>query len=170
MKEIIQDGKYVELTYKIIDADNGTIVSQVDIPLGYVHGEGAQLFSQVTNELDGKSMGDIVKVDIDCNDMFGKRDESLVFVDDLENVPEQYQQVGAKITMEKEDGSSKDFFVTSIEDGKLTVDGNNPLCGKNIVFTLEVILVREATDDELEAGGSVEVEPTLDDILNNENN
>lgn len=158
MKEIITDNKFVELTYTITDVSNGSIVAQVDTPLGYVHGETSQLFSQVTTELENKSVGDTIDVNIDCNDMFGKRDESLVFVDDIENVPEGYRQVGAKITMENDKGESKEFFVTKITDKKLTVDGNNPLCGKNIVFSLKVISIRDATDDEIEAGGQVEQE------------
>lgn len=158
MKNIIKEGKYVELIYKIIDAANDDIVAQVDIPLGYVHGEGSQLFPQVTQELDAKSVGDKIEVPIDCNDMFGQRDEGLVFVDDIKNVPEQYQKIGAKITMENDKKEPKEFFVTKIEDGKLTVDGNNPLCGKSIIFTLEILLIRDASDEEIEAGGAVEPE------------
>lgn len=165
MKEIITDNKFVELTYKIIDTSNGDTVAQVEVPMGYVHGENSQLFEQVTVELDGKSVGDIIEVPIDCNDMFGERDESLTFTDDLENVPDEYRQVGSKITMESESGDPKEFYVTKIEDGKLTVDGNNPLCGKNIMFTLEVINIRDATDEEIEAGGAINKEPDLNKVI-----
>ena len=127
MKEFITDNKFVELTYKILDKSNGDIVAQVEIPLGYVHGENSQLFEQVTVELEGKSVGDTVKVPIDCNDMFGERDESLTFTDDIDNVPEEYRQVGAKITMESDSGEPRDFYVSKIENSKLTIDGNNPL-------------------------------------------
>ena len=165
MKEIITDNKFVELTYKIIDTSNGDTVAQVEVPMGYVHGENSQLFEQVTVELDGKSVGDIIEVPIDCNDMFGDRDESLTFTGDLENVPDEYRQVGAKITMESESGDPKEFYVTKIEDGKLTVDGNNPLCGKKIIFTLEVVSIRDATEEEIEAGGAVNIEPDLNNVI-----
>jgi len=36
--EIIADGKYVELTYKVIDQKSGGVLTQVEYPLGYVHG------------------------------------------------------------------------------------------------------------------------------------
>lgn len=165
MKEFITDNKFVELTYKIVDESNGDIVAQVEVPLGYVHGENSQLFEQVTVELEGKSVGDTVEVPIDCNDMFGKRDESLTFTDNIDNVPEEYRRVGAKITMENSDGEPRDFYVSKIEDGKLTVDGNNPLCGKKIIFILEVLSIRDATEEEFEAGGTVEAQPDLNDIV-----
>jgi FKBP-type peptidyl-prolyl cis-trans isomerase SlyD len=165
VKEFITDNKFVELTYKIVDESNGDIVAQVEVPLGYVHGENSQLFEQVTVELEGKSVGDTVEVPIDCNDMFGKRNESLTFTDDIDNVPEEYRRVGAKITMENGDSEPRDFYVSKIENGKLTVDGNNPLCGKKIIFILEVLSIRDATDEEFEAGGTVEVQPDLNDIV-----
>lgn len=165
MKAVIKDNKYVELTYKIIDTDNGDVVVQVEVPLGYVHGSNSQLFEAVVNELAGKSVGDKVEVPIDCNDIFGKRDEGLVFVDNLENVPEPYRQVGTKITMENKKGEPKDFFVSKIDAGKLTIDGNNPLCGRNIIFILEVVSIRDATNEEIEAGGTVEKESDLNTML-----
>lgn len=165
MKTTIKNDKFVELTYKIIDADHGNIVAQVEVPLGYVHGQTSALFPQVTTQLKGKSVGDKIQVPIDCNDIFGDRDEALVFVDEIKNVPEMYHKVGVKITTENDKGEAKEFFVTKIEDGKLTVDGNNPLCGKRIIFSLEVMSIRDATAEEIEAGGSVEQELGLNNIL-----
>ena len=49
-----------------------------------------------------------------------------------------------------------------MNDKTLTVDGNNPLSGRHVIFKLEVLSVREATDEELEAGGAVDVTPNVD--------
>ena len=162
-KEVISENKFVELTYKIINQSNGNIISQVETPLGYVHGDNSPLFEQVMLALEGKSVGDHIEVAIDCHDIFGSRDEALTFTDDIANVPQQYQQIGAKITMENDKGELKEFFVTKIEDGQLTVDGNNLLCGKKIIFNLEILLVRDATEDEMVAGGTTE--PDIGDII-----
>jgi FKBP-type peptidyl-prolyl cis-trans isomerase SlyD len=89
-----------------------------------------------------------------------------VFTDRIENVPEEYRQIGMTITMENAKGESKNFIVTRFDDKTLTVDGNNPLCGREVVFRLEVLTVREATDEELDLGGAVDANPDLNDILN----
>ena len=49
-----------------------------------------------------------------------------------------------------------------MDDQTLTVDGNNPLCGREVIFTLEVLSVREPTDEEMQAGGTVERGPNID--------
>ena len=89
---------------------------------------------------------DVIEVAIDGNQIFGPRDESLVFSDHIENVPEEYRQVGTSILMENDKGQTRSFIVTWMDDEKLTVDGNNPLCGREVVFTLEILTVRDATD------------------------
>ena len=97
--------------------------------------------------------------------VYGERDESLVFTDKIENVPEEYREVGTTITMENEKGEPKSFIVTRFDDKTLTVDGNNPLCGRDVVFVLEVLSIREATDEEVDLGGAVDADPDLQDIL-----
>jgi len=78
MKEIIEANKYVELTYKVIDQKSGNVLTLVEFPLGYVHGVNEVLSPQVSAELEGKSAGEIIEVPVDCNKIFGPRDESLV--------------------------------------------------------------------------------------------
>jgi FKBP-type peptidyl-prolyl cis-trans isomerase SlyD len=63
--------------------------------------------------------------------------------------------------MENEQGNRKTFLVTRIDDKTLTVDGNNPLCGREAVFELEILNVRDATEAEIAAGGKVEPRPDL---------
>ena len=165
MTETIQDGKFVELTYKVADSKSGRVLTRVEFPLGYIHGHNEILAPFVHRELEGKSAGDVIAVPIDGNRIFGARDESLVFTDRIDNVPEEYRQVGTSILMENDRGQTRSFLVTRIDDETLTVDGNNPLCGREVVFTLEVLTVRDATDEETRAGQAIvagaDVDPSL---------
>ena len=165
MPDTIQDNKFVELTYKVIDKKTGDILSTVEFPLGYVHGVNDVLSEEVTAGLEGKIAGDTIDLPIDCDKLYGPRDESLVFVDHLENVPEEYREVGTTIVMENEKGEPKSFIVTRVDDKTLTLDGNNPLCGREVIFTLKVLTVRDASDEEIEAGGAVGSDPDIHEIL-----
>ncbi|MEE9421675.1 MAG: peptidylprolyl isomerase [Gammaproteobacteria bacterium] len=165
MSETIENERFVELNYKVIDVKTGDVLVTVDYPLGYVHGVNDVLSEQVTKELAGKMVGDIIEVPIDTKQLYGERDESLVFTDRIENVPEEYREIGMTITMENEEGEPKNFIVTRFDDETLTVDGNNPLCGRDVVFTLEVLTIREATDEEIDLGGAVGANPDLNEIL-----
>ena len=165
MSETIRDGKFVELTYKVTDAKTGHVLTGVEFPLGYVHGHNEILAPSVHRQLEGRSAGDVVEVPIDGVEIFGPRDESLVFTDSIDNVPEEYRKVGTSILMENDRGQTRSFLVTHLDDDTLTVDGNNPLCGRQVVFRLEVLTVRDATPDETKAGGAVaagaDVDPSL---------
>lgn len=164
MSEVIRDGKFVELTYKVTDRRLGHVLTRVEFPLGYVHGHNEILAPSVHTELEGKSTGDVIEVIIDCNQIFGPRDESLVFSDDIENVPEEYRQVGTSILMESDKGQTRSFLVTHMDDESLTVDGNNPLCGREVVFTLQILTVRDATDVETRMGGAINAGADIDPL------
>lgn len=165
MSEIIQDGKFVELTYKVTDKKSGHVLSEVEFPLGYIHGHNEILAPSVHKELEGKSAGDVIAVPIDGNQIFGPRNESLVFTDHIENVPEEFRKIGTSILMENDKGQTRGFIVTRMDGETLTVDGNNPLCGREVVFTLEIVTVRDATDEETRAGEAIiagaDIDPSL---------
>jgi FKBP-type peptidyl-prolyl cis-trans isomerase SlyD len=165
MSEAIRDGKFVELTYRVTDRKSGRVLTSVEFPLGYVHGYNEILAPSVHRELSGKCAGDVIEVPIDGNRIFGPRDESLVFTDRLENVPEEYRRAGVSILMENDSGQTRSFVVTRIDDQTLTVDGNNPLCGREVVFRLVVLTVRDATDEEKKAGGAIGAAPNVDPSL-----
>jgi FKBP-type peptidyl-prolyl cis-trans isomerase SlyD len=165
MSDTIQNEKFVELNYKVIDQKTGDVLVTVDFPLGYVHGVNGIMSEQVTKQLDGKKVGDIIEVPVDTKLLYGERDESLVFTDHIENVPEEYREIGLTITMENEKGEPRNFIVTRFDDKTLTVDGNNPLCGREVIFRLEVLTIREATDEEIDLGGAVDADPDINEIL-----
>jgi len=162
MSEVIQDGKFVELTYQVADKKLGHVLTGVEFPLGYVHGHNEILAPSVHRKLDGRCAGDVIEVSIDGNRIFGPRDESLVFTDRLENVPAEYRQIGISILAENEKGQTLSFIVTRMDDETLTFDGNNPLCGRDVVFRLAVLTVRNPTDDEMKAGGAIGAVPVVD--------
>lgn len=170
MEDPVADGKLVELTYQVIDAKNKSVLTEVEFPIGYVHGVNEILAPQVTAELEGRLPGDVIEVPIDCNELFGPRDESLVVTDHIENVPEQYREVGMSILMENDSGGTKTFIVTRVDDKSVTIDGNNPLCGREVIFKLDIVSVRDATDEEISLGGPVNAEPDISDIVGADQN
>mgnify|MGYP001819554382 FL=1 len=161
MTDTIEPNKYVELKYRVVDAKTRNVLTAVDFPLGYVHGVNDVLSSQVMAELEGKAVGETISVELDCNKLFGPRDESLVVTDYIENVPEEYREVGTTILMENEQGETKTFLVTRVDEKTLTIDGNHPLCGRQVVFELDILTVRDATQAEIAAGGKAERPPNL---------
>jgi FKBP-type peptidyl-prolyl cis-trans isomerase SlyD len=165
MEDPVSDGKLVELTYKVIDSKSNSVLTEVEYPIGYVHGVNEILAPPVTAEIEGKLPGDVIEVPIDCNELFGPRDESLVITDHIDNVPEEYREVGTSILMESEQGNTRTFIVTRVDEHSVTIDGNNPLCGREVIFKLQILTVRDASEEELAAGGPLGADPDISDIV-----
>lgn len=165
MSDTIEDEKFVELKYKVIDNKTGDVLVTVDYPIGYVHGVNDVMSEDVTKQLYGKKVGDIIEVPVNTAKLYGERNEALVFTDRIENVPAEYREIGMTITMENEKGEPKTFIVTRFDDKTLTIDGNNPLCGRTVTFMLEVLTIRDATDEEVDLGGAVGANPDINEIL-----
>jgi FKBP-type peptidyl-prolyl cis-trans isomerase SlyD len=123
VREVVRAGKFVELTYKVTDRESGHVLNRVEFPLGYVHGHNEILAPAVHKELAGRRAGELIEVPIDGNRIFGARDESLVFTDRIDNVPEEYRQVGTSILMENDKGQTRSFLVTRVTDETLTCGG-----------------------------------------------
>ncbi|MFN3752029.1 MAG: peptidylprolyl isomerase [Thiobacillus sp.] len=150
--------KLVYITYSILDA-RGMVVEQHDIPVGYVHGANSGILPAIEAAVDGRKVGDRVEITLSPEEGYGERDESLVFVDDIENVPPQFRRVGAEVLFENEAGETKPFYVTRIEDGKVTVDGNPSLAGQSVTCLVNVMDIRDATAEEIRNGRPLDTPP-----------
>lgn len=56
---------------------------------------------------------------------------------------------------ENEHGDVTEFVVSKIENGKLTMDGNHPFAGKTMTSKVDVVAIRDASEEELAGGASV---------------
>ncbi len=151
-KQKVSEGKYVSLTYSISD-ENGHVVEQNDLPVGYVFGGDSELIGGMDEALRGKQPGDKVVVEVPAEKAFGPHDPELTFVDDIANVPEQFRFVGAEVTMANDAGETKTFHVSKIENGKVTIDGNHPLAGKTLNVAVNILDVRDPTPEDFANAG-----------------
>lgn len=149
--QYVARNKAVFFTYSITD-DQGNVLEQNDLPMGYIHGAESGIIGKVEAALEGHKTGDTVEVRLNPEEGFGPRDPALTYTDDLENVPDEYRQLGAEVQFQNEGGEVRTFVVTNIADGKLTLDGNHPFAGKDLIFNVKVTEIRDATEDEIREG------------------
>ncbi len=139
----------VSFTYSISD-EQGNEVEKTDIPLDYMHGAtNSQMFPKVEAALEGKAIGDEVSVTLSPEEGFGQSDPSLHFTDKLENVPMEFRYVGARPVFQNDLGEKMEFVVTTIDKGKITLDGNHPFAGQSVTFHIKIEAIREATEAEI---------------------
>ncbi|MDH5407295.1 MAG: peptidylprolyl isomerase [Gammaproteobacteria bacterium] len=148
---LVEKSKVVTFVYTIFD-ENGSVQEQSDIPMSYIHGIDGKMFEKVEAEMEGKKIGDVIEVTLEPADAFGERDPSLTYTDSLENVPPEFQQLGAEAMFENDLGEQVAMVVTEIKDGQITLDGNHPYAGRQMTFKITIQDIREATTDEMGKG------------------
>ncbi len=153
----VTKNKLVYITYSILD-QRGMVVEQYDIPVGYVQGANSGILPAIEAAVTGRKVGERLEIVLSPEDGYGLRDESLVFVDDIENVPPEFRRVGAEVMFENASGETKVFYVTAIDDGKLTLDGNPSLAGQSVTCLVNVMDIRDATPEEIRNGRPLDVQ------------
>ncbi|HUW98218.1 MAG TPA: FKBP-type peptidyl-prolyl cis-trans isomerase [Acidiferrobacter sp.] len=148
---MVKKDKIVSLTYTLRD-ERGEIFEHTDMPISYLHGSGQELFDKIEKALEGRSVGDSVEVELMPAEGFGEHDPDLTFTDDIENVPPEFQRLGAEVEAENAKGETVHFVVTNIANGKLTIDANHPLAGQTVRFDVTVEAIRDATPEERRMG------------------
>jgi FKBP-type peptidyl-prolyl cis-trans isomerase SlyD len=148
--QIAQD-VVASIHYTLTD-DNGNKLDASDgTPLAYLHGKG-NLIPGLERELEGKAVGDKLKVKIAAADAYGEYDKSLV-----QRVPRRALKgignlrVGMQLHTQSPHGV-RAVTVTHIVGDMVTIDANHPLAGQNLNFDVEIAEVRAATQDELAHG------------------
>ncbi|WP_127478745.1 FKBP-type peptidyl-prolyl cis-trans isomerase [Sulfurivermis fontis] len=148
----VSRGKVISITYTIRDQADDNLLEAVEIPVDYLHGGRVGLYRQIEDALEGKAVGESVEVLLTPDDAFGPRDPGLTFTDVLENVPPEFRRLGAQAEFTNEAGETVTMTVTHIDAGTITLDGNHPLAGKNLIFAVRVAAIRDATPQELMTG------------------
>jgi len=148
----IEQDKWVTIHYTLKDDDGNTLDSSVGgDPLGYVHGHGYLIFG-LENELLGKEPGAKFTADIAPKDGYGEYDSRLVTDVPLQQFEMDGVEVGMMFQVMTPSGPAI-VRVIEVNDKTAKIDGNHELAGKNLHFDVEVVEVRDATEDKLNPKG-----------------
>lgn len=149
----ISQNKVVTIHYTVIDAASNEVIdsSEGGQPMVYLHGH-QNIIPGLENALEGKKVGDELKVEVSAADAYGDYSEERVqqvpieAFEGVENV-----EPGMAFTAQTEQGPVN-IIITEIEDDMATVDANHPLAGKALTFDVKIEEVRDASAEELEHG------------------
>jgi FKBP-type peptidyl-prolyl cis-trans isomerase SlyD len=144
----------VTVNYKLSDAQDN-LIEDGRQPMVYLHGDYENTLPKIEEELDGKQVGYANIIQIEPDDAFGEYDPALVKIEPRNRLPDPLE-VGMQFEgMPDGDDDAEEpmiFTVTDIADDKVVLDGNHPLAGMALRFSLNVVEVRAATDEEIAHG------------------
>lgn len=145
-------GKVVSLHYTLTD-DHGVLLdsSRGREPFAYLHGHG-NIVPGLETGLEGSEAGFRSTVRVMPADGYGDYNPEAVFeVPRGQFPPGEDIRVGMQVQGEGEHGILV-FTVVEVNDRGVMLDANHPMAGKNLNFDVEVLEVREATEQELSHG------------------
>lgn len=147
----VEKNKVVSFTYSIMN-EKGKVEEQSDIPMEYVHGADDRVFPLVVEAMEGAKIGDTKEIILTPENGFGVYDENKTYRDKIENVPSEYQTVGAEAIFRNEDDKELKMKVISVKNGEVFLDGNHVFAGKTMTFKITVKAIRNATVAEVGSG------------------
>ena len=147
----IQAQKVITLNYTLRDKAGVVIDQSQDGSFCYLHGAN-NIIPGLERALTGKVAGDKLKVTVPPEEAYGEREEGMVQLIPRERFePGVEIEVGMQFQTPTEDGVSV-VTVTKVENDSVTIDANHPLAGVTLLFSVEVMEVRDASAEELSHG------------------
>ncbi len=121
--------------------------SEPNQPLPFMEGR-SQIIPTLEAEIIKLSEGDKKNISIKAGEAYGDFREDMIMEVPKEEMAHIQIEIGSHLQLQLGEGV-KVVKVTKISDTYVTLDGNHPLAGTDLVFDIEVVLVRHATVDEV---------------------
>ena len=150
----VSRNKVVTLKYALFEAEQDEVLEYRE-DLSYLHGGYEEHLRPLQDALENREIGDKVEVTLPADQAFGEHIEELVVTGAADQFPPEAQQLWTRLEGVAPDGSSREFIVTHVENGMITVDGNHPYAGKALRFVVEILDIKQATEEEIEKGRTI---------------
>ena len=152
---MIAKNKVVSLSYCLKDTQGEELDrADADNPMKYLHG-GGTIVPGLENALNGLKVGEKKEVIVKPGDGYGDILSDLKMKVERKMFPaDQKIALGMQFMAELGDGRKHPFTVVEMKDDNINIDGNHPLAGQTLHFSVEVMEIRDATPEELAHGHS----------------
>jgi len=149
----IDSNKVVSIEYELKEKGGSEVLdsNKGKEPLEFVMGKH-QLIPGLVSRISEMSSGESRDIEVPASEAYGEYNP-----DAFDDIPkEQFAGIdlepGLPLYGQGENGETVQVVVKDIKDDVVTVDYNHPLAGKDLVFAVTVLDVRDATADEIETG------------------
>lgn len=146
----ISDNQVVSIHYELKDVNNGEILdSNINAaPLSFIVGKG-QIIPGLEEKIKELKAGDNADIKVAAADAYGIYDDNAVQTLPKEQFAGLELQVGMTLYGQGEHGETVQVIVKNFNDETVEIDFNHPLAGKDLLFAISIVEVREATADEI---------------------
>lgn len=133
-------GSYVKIQF-IITLDDGSVVGKPDekTQLKFKIGDG-KILPALEAKVVGMKENEVREITILPEQGYGSYNKELVLrVDRKTFPPDLTLLVGKTVQYQNRDGERVNFVVNAFDQKTVTIDGNNPLAGLNLIYKVELL-------------------------------
>lgn len=137
----VEMGKTVRVHYtgKLTNGDEFDSSRPRGEPLEFTLGL-KQVIEGFESAVIGMSVGDSKSVEIPVDKAYGERRDEMVAEFPRAEIPDSIElQEGITLTSTSPDGQTMQFVVREFDEETVTLDGNHPLAGQDLVFDIELV-------------------------------
>ncbi len=117
-----------------------------------INGDQAQLLG-LSKGLQNLSAGEKRTIQLAAHEAYGFYDPKKVVLFPRKKISKEVR-VGETVTIVGKSGRHSVYKVLSLHSDMVSLDGNHPLAGQDLIFEIETLSVRDATLDEVEAASN----------------
>lgn len=148
--QTIQDDVIVTLNYTVKVDGEVVDTSEGHEPIEFIQGMG-HVIDGLESNLYGMAAGESKQFTIDPQQGYGEQDpDAIAEIPRAEFPPDIPLEPGVELVLKDEEGDEMEAHIVGVGEEKVIVDFNHPLAGKAMDFTVEVIALRWATEEELD--------------------
>eukprot|EP01029_Cantina_marsupialis_P004534 TRINITY_DN146155_c0_g1_i2.p3 TRINITY_DN146155_c0_g1~~TRINITY_DN146155_c0_g1_i2.p3 ORF type:complete len:193 (+),score=60.51 TRINITY_DN146155_c0_g1_i2:1637-2215(+) len=145
--------KVIGIEYNLKDANTG---EQLDsnvggAPLEFVSGKG-QIIAGLESKLVEMVENESADVMVQPVDAYGEYNEEAMQTLPKEQFAGIELEEGMTLYGQGEQGETVQVTVKSFTDSDVTIDYNHPMAGKTLMFSVTVLSLRDATEEEIQTG------------------
>jgi len=143
---MITQGSTVEVHYtgRFPNDDQSFDSSEGRDPLQFQIGSG-QIIPGFEKAIIGKNVGDKVQVTISPEEGYGELREDLFVQVPLDKLPGDVE-VGQELQADSGNGQPVRVIVESVNENHVVINANHPLAGRELLFDIEVVSVKNETE------------------------
>ncbi len=119
--------------------------------MDFITGKG-HIIPGLEKELVNLEKGESADIKVDASEAYGEMNPEAVETLPREQFAGLELEKGMQLYGQGENGETVTVTVKDFDDNNVTIDYNHPLAGKNLMFSVTVVAVRDATEEEMATG------------------
>ena len=150
----ITENQVVSIFYEVKDVESQQVVDSnlnESTPLTFIVGKD-QIIVGLESGIADMNQGESKDVLVKASEAYGDYDEQAVQTLPREQFAGIELEQGMTLYGQAEDGSTVAVIMKSFDETTATIDYNHPLAGKDLLFSVNVTMVRDASEEEIQTG------------------